>query len=70
MKKWDALACATLAAAVVLLYRKVTRLWWTYDDAYLIHIASVRRWTEYFSNGDVWRSMPQPRMTASFPRSP
>ena len=70
MRKWEALACASLAAAVVLLYRKVTRLWWTYDDAYLIHIASVRRWTEYFANGDVWRSMPQhlftPLLTVSY----
>ncbi|HEX9458558.1 MAG TPA: hypothetical protein VGA84_05405, partial [Thermoanaerobaculia bacterium] len=70
MRKWEAFACAALAAAVALLYRKVTRLWWTYDDAYLIHIASVRRWTEYFSNGEVWRSMPQhlftPLLTASY----
>jgi hypothetical protein len=70
MRKWEALVCASLAAAVVLLYRKVTRLWWTFDDAYLIHIASVRRWTEYFTNGEVWRSMPQhlftPLLTASY----
>ena len=70
MRKWDTLACASIAAAVALLYRKVTHLWWTFDDAYLIHIASVRRWTEYFANGEVWRSMPQhlftPLLTASY----
>src|SRR6202022_2531310 len=55
---------------VWLLYGKVLRLWWTYDDAYLIHIAVVRRWIEYFSNGEVWRSMPQrlftPLLTSSY----
>src|SRR5436305_5144935 len=69
-KNWDALAGVSLAVAVALFYRKVTRLWWTYDDAYLIHIASVRRWTEYFANGDVWRSMGQrlftPLLTVSY----
>ena len=66
----DAVACGGLAAAVLLLYRKIVALWWMYDDAYLIHIAVVRRWTEYFANRDVWQSMPQhlftPLLTASY----
>jgi hypothetical protein len=55
----DVAAVLALAALVVALYRKVARLFWTYDDAYLLHIATVRRWGEYLTNGEVWRSMPQ-----------
>lgn len=66
----DIAACVALIAVVWLLYGKVLRLWWTYDDAYLIHIAVARRWIEYFSNGEVWRSMPQrlftPLLTSSY----
>lgn len=66
----DAAAALALIAVVAALYRKVTRLFWTYDDAYLLHIARVRGWREYFLNGEVWRSMPQhlftPLVTATY----
>src|SRR6266568_971865 len=66
----DAAACALLCAVVWLLYGRVLRLWWTYDDAFLIHIAATRRWWEYFVASDVWRTMPQrlftPLLTASY----
>jgi hypothetical protein len=66
----DAAAALGLLLLVVALYRKVARLFWTYDDAYLLHIATVRRWSEYLINGEVWRSMPQrlftPLVTATY----
>ena len=50
---------AVIAITVVLLYRKVLRLWWTWDDAYLLHIAVVRAAGEHFFAPSLWRSMPQ-----------
>jgi hypothetical protein len=71
MKRWAEWAiAAALALAVVLLYRKVLRLWWTWDDAYLLHIAIVRAAREHFFAPSLWRSMPQrlftPLLTASY----
>src|SRR5438128_11639774 len=43
-----------LMAVVALLYRKVTRLWWTYDDAWNLHVSLVRRWTDAFTQADIW----------------
>lgn len=55
----DAIVAAMLPMAVWLLYRKVLRLWWTYDDAYLLHIAATHSPRQYFVDPNVWREMPQ-----------
>lgn len=43
-----------LLGVVVILYRKVTRLWWTYDDPWNLHVSLVRRWTDAFTQADIW----------------
>jgi hypothetical protein len=43
-----------LLGVVVVLYRKVTRLWWTYDDPWNVHVSLVRPWTDAFTQRDVW----------------
>jgi hypothetical protein len=43
-----------LLGVVVVLYRKVTRLWWTYDDPWNLHVSLVRRWTDAFTEADIW----------------
>jgi hypothetical protein len=66
----DALLVAAILLTVALLYRKVTRLWWIWDDTYLLHIVSEHRVLDYFADGSVWLSMPQqlftPLLTASY----
>lgn len=52
MKK--AVPAILLAVAVLLLYRKVTRLWWTFDDVYNLKVAVAHDWTLPFSNPVVW----------------
>jgi hypothetical protein len=69
-KLLDALLVAAILLTVALLYRKVTRLWWIWDDTYLLHIVSEHRVLDYFVDGSVWLSMPQqlftPLLTASY----
>jgi len=43
-----------LFGAVVVLYRKAIRLWWTYDDPWNLHVSLVRSWTDAFTERDVW----------------
>ncbi len=43
-----------LLGVIVILYRKVTRLWWTYDDPWNLHVSLVRRWTDAFTQADIW----------------
>jgi hypothetical protein len=43
-----------LLGVVVVLYRKATRLWWTYDDPWNLHVSLVRRWTDAFTEADIW----------------
>ena len=43
-----------LLGVVAVLYRKATRLWWTYDDAWNLHVSLVRRWTDAFTEADIW----------------
>jgi hypothetical protein len=60
-------AAAVLAGAVVLLYRKSMRLYWTYDDPWFLHVALMRRWTEGFTHGDIWRQNSfTPLLTATY----
>jgi hypothetical protein len=70
-RRWiDALLVAAILLAVALLYRKVTRLWWIWDDTYLLHIVSEHRVLDYFIDSSVWLSMPQqlftPLLTTSY----
>jgi hypothetical protein len=66
----DALVVLGLVLAVALLYRKVTRLWWIWDDAYLLHIAVAHPVLDHFVDRSLWLSMPQqlftPLLTASY----
>src|SRR3954454_5595083 len=75
MRRWlDAVIAAAIAIAVVLLYRKVLRLWWTWDDAYLLHIAIVRVAREHFFAPALWQGVPQrlftPLLTPSYDSAP
>lgn len=66
----DIFLAVVLALITLTLYRKITRLWWTYDDAFLIHIAADHPASDHFVAPSLWRSMPQrlftPLLTASF----
>lgn len=50
----DALVSALLLVLVFILYRKVDRLWWTYDDVYNIHMVVDHALREFFTSGAVW----------------
>jgi hypothetical protein len=70
-RRWiDALLVAAILITVWLLYHKVTRLWWIWDDTYLLHIVSEHRFLDSFVDGSLWLSMPQqiftPLLTASY----
>ncbi|HEY0144085.1 MAG TPA: hypothetical protein VGF48_24575 [Thermoanaerobaculia bacterium] len=49
-----AVPAVLLALAVFLLYRKVTRLWWTFDDVYHLKVAVAHDWTLPFTDKVVW----------------
>lgn len=55
-----------LLATVVVLYRKAIRLWWMYDDAWLLHVALARRWTMTFTEGDTWHHTFTPLLDSTF----
>jgi hypothetical protein len=59
----DIVLAVLLALASVLLYRKVTRLWWTYDDAFLIHLAIEHPARDHFIGTSLWSTLPQPLFT-------
>lgn len=55
MKRWlDAALAVAVVILVWLLYRKVTRLWWTYDDAYTLHVVVDHTVRDFFTSGSVW----------------
>jgi hypothetical protein len=66
----DALLVAAILLTAGLLYRKITWLWWIFDDTFLLHIVSEHRLLDYFTDGSLWLSMPQqlftPLLTASY----
>lgn len=53
----DALIVVAILLTVALLYRKVTRLWWTWDDVYHLHIVAEHRLLDFFTNGALWLSI-------------
>lgn len=50
----DTAFAAVLVLLVIVLYRKVVRLWWTYDDAYLLHLATDYRLADAFFSSAQW----------------
>jgi hypothetical protein len=50
----DFAICLLLSAISFVLYRKVVRLWWTYDDVYLVHLAIDHTVADEFFNATVW----------------
>lgn len=60
-------AALFLLIAVVLLYRKTTRLWWTYDDAWYLHVSVARPWTDALTHSDIWpQKLFTPMLTATY----
>lgn len=66
----DIVLAVLLAIASILLYRKVTRLWWTYDDAFLVHVAIEHPARDHFIGSALWSTLPQalftPLLTATY----
>lgn len=62
-RKVDVALAAGLAIVTFLLYRKVTRLGWTYDDAYLLHIAIEHPARDHFFGRALWSTLAQPLFT-------
>lgn len=57
--KWrDCIASLGLIAAVVLLYRKVLGLWWTYDDAFHLHLGSIFSSAAILVSRHFWQQLP------------
>lgn len=54
MRKRDGLIAAGLVLLLVVLYRKVVRLWWTYDDVYLLHLAIDHTLADAFFDAAAW----------------
>lgn len=66
-KRHDAAIAAVLILLIVVLYRKVVRLWWTYDDAYLIHLAIDSTLADAFFNASIWpQKLFTPMVMAAF----
>jgi hypothetical protein len=70
-RRWiDALLVAAILLTVALLYHKVTRLWWIWDDTYILHIVSEHRLLDYFVDSSLWLSTPSqlftPILTTSY----
>ena len=59
-------AALMLLTTVVLLYRKAIRLWWLYDDAWMLHVTLARRWTMAFTDGDTWHHTFTPLLDSTY----
>lgn len=56
-----------LAVLVFVLYRKVTRLWWTYDDPYVLHLVTTYSLGDGFLNPEMWpQKLFTPLVTTAF----
>lgn len=49
---------AVVLAAIAVSYRDATRLFWTYDDAFLLRVVDHADLNDYFGSKPFWRSMP------------
>jgi hypothetical protein len=55
VRRWiDVAFGAALVVLIWVLYRKVTRLWWTYDDAYTLHVVTTHSFRDFFVSAEVW----------------
>jgi hypothetical protein len=60
-------AASLLAALVIALYRKVTRLWWTYDDAWTVHLIVDHPLRDSFFAPEMWpQKLFTPLVTTAF----
>jgi hypothetical protein len=59
-------AALLLLATVVVLYRKAIRLWWMYDDAWMLHVALLRPWKMAFTQGDTWHRLFTPLLDSTY----
>jgi hypothetical protein len=55
-----------LVATAAILYRKAIRLWWLYDDVWLVHVVLARRWTMAFTDGDTWHRTFTPLLDSTY----
>jgi len=58
VKRWDYIASLGLLAAVALLYRNIVRLWWTYDDAFHLHLCSTFSTGAMLFSRNFWQQLP------------
>jgi hypothetical protein len=54
----DTIAAVGLVVLLAGTYHKTSRLWWTYDDAFLLHIAATHAQSQYYSSSQFWHEMP------------
>src|SRR5205085_1160169 len=58
---------ALLGTETIFLYRKVLRLWWTYDDAETLRINAEVGWRAAFTSGRAWhQQLFTPLLNAAF----
>ena len=57
------MAVVVIAAAVWVLYRSITRLWWTGDDLFHLHFLSMHSPLDYCFSPRVWRLVPNKNFT-------
>jgi hypothetical protein len=58
VKRWDFVASLGLLAAVAVLYRNILRLWWTYDDAFHLHLCSTFPIGAMLFSRNFWQQLP------------
>src|SRR5438132_6306760 len=56
----DAAFCATLIALAWFVFRKIVRLWWMFDDPFLLNILKTRGVAHIFNDSDIYRFLGTP----------
>ena len=59
----DAFWIGGLLALGVLLYSAVVRLWWTYDDPFILRLALTHSWREILFSPKLWQGLPSRMFT-------
>lgn len=54
----DLIACCALVAAAAVLYSKVLGLWWTYDDAFHLHLCTTYSLRSILMDRGFWQHLP------------
>lgn len=52
-----------LLALGLALYSSVCRLWWTYDDLFVLHLARTHSWREILFSPELWQGLPSRMFT-------